>query len=63
MNDEEYYYEEFEVSADPSDILVDSYMQLAERASDLAYARRSLYLAYLAEGFSEEEALNLCKDL
>jgi hypothetical protein len=42
-------------------LLVESYMRAAERASDIAYARRSLYEAYLAEDFTPMEALELCK--
>lgn len=37
--------------------------RIAENAATIAHARRSLYLAYLAEGFSEAEALDLCKTL
>ncbi len=35
----------------------------AKHASSIANARRCLYLAYLAEGFTEAEALELCKAL
>jgi hypothetical protein len=42
-------------------LLTESYLRAAERASDIAYARRSLYEAYLAEGFTPAEALELCK--
>jgi hypothetical protein len=42
-------------------LLTESYMIAAERASDIAYARRSLYEAYLAEDFTPMEALELCK--
>lgn len=42
-------------------LLTESYLRAAERASDIAYARRSLYEAYLSEGFTPEEALELCK--
>ena len=41
--------------------LVDRLMQLAEFASDIAYSRRTLYQAYLAEGFDHAQALELCK--
>lgn len=42
-------------------LLTESYLRAAERASDIAYARRSLYEAYLAEDFTPMEALELCK--
>jgi hypothetical protein len=45
------------------ELLADSFCQLAERASDIAYARRELYEAYLLEGFTPEQALELCKIL
>lgn len=35
----------------------------AKHAADIAHARRVLYEAYLAEGFSEVQALDLCKVL
>lgn len=44
-------------------LLTESYMRMAQQAADIAYARRSLYEAYLYEGFSEQEALELCKIL
>ena len=44
-------------------ILTESYMRMAEHASDMAYARRCLYDAYRSEGFDPEEALELCKIL
>lgn len=42
-------------------LLTESYMRMAQHASDIAYARRSLYEAYLAEDFTPAEALELCK--
>ena len=42
-------------------LLAESFGQAAAHASDLAYARRTLYLAYVSEGFSPMEALELCK--
>lgn len=44
-------------------MLVESFTYLAEHACDLAYARKTLYDAYLLEGFSPLEALELCKML
>lgn len=49
---------------DPREIarlLADTFSNIAACASDLAYARRTLYEAYLAEGFTPEQALELCK--
>lgn len=55
---------ENQLSADQMvEILTESYLRLAEYASDIAYARRSLYEAYVSEGFTELEALELCKIL
>lgn len=36
---------------------------IANNASHIAHARRAMYLAYLAEGFSEAQALELCRTL
>ena len=36
---------------------------MADNAAHIAYARRTLYQAYLAEGFTQEEALELCQNL
>jgi hypothetical protein len=44
-------------------LLAESYMLVSQRASDIAYARRTMYEAYLLEGFTPEEALDLCKIL
>lgn len=43
--------------------LVSIWMHLAEEASHIAVAKRRLYLAYIAEGFSEGQALELCKHI
>lgn len=36
---------------------------VAKHAADIAHARRTLYLAYIDEGFTEAQALELCKVL
>ena len=36
---------------------------IARQASDVAYARRTLFNAYRAEGFTDEQSLELCKVL
>lgn len=55
---------ENEVSAEQAvKMIAESYMRMAEHASDIAYARRCLYEAYISEGFNALEALELCKIL
>lgn len=55
---------ENQVSAEQAiNMIAQSYMLMAERAQDIAYARRTLYEAYTDEGFSPAEALELCKIL
>ncbi len=44
-------------------LLVESFGTMAKHAHDIAYARRTMYEAYIAEGFSPQEALELCKIL
>jgi hypothetical protein len=34
---------------------------MAENAAHIAHARRTMYLAYVDEGFTEAEALVLCQ--
>lgn len=41
--------------------LADAWVNLAEHASELANARRVVFLAYVAEGFTEAQALELVK--
>lgn len=36
---------------------------IAEQSATIAHARRVLYEAYLSEGFTEAQALELCKIL
>lgn len=45
------------------DLFIEALQMIASRASDIAYARRTIYEAYLLEGFSPAEALELCKML
>lgn len=37
--------------------------ELAKVATDIAHIRRTLFLAYVAEGFSEAQALELVKTI
>jgi hypothetical protein len=46
-----------------ANMIAESYMRLAVHAADIAYSRRTLYEAYLSEGFTPEESLDLCKIL
>jgi hypothetical protein len=48
-------------SEDAIQMLAESYMRMAHYASDIAFARRSMYEAYISEGFTAQEALELCK--
>lgn len=43
--------------------LATTWLQLAEKANDIAYARRKLYESYILEGFTPQEALELCKGI
>jgi hypothetical protein len=43
--------------------LAATWLQLAEKANDIAFARRRLYEAYILEGFMPQEALELCKGI
>jgi hypothetical protein len=42
---------------------VETWERLSQHASDIAYARRCFYEAYIAEGFSPSQALDLCKTI
>ena len=55
--------EEGPTAEEAVNIIAESYMKMAERASDIAYSRRTLYEAYISEGFTPEESLELCKSL
>ena len=44
-------------------LMVEAWMMVAQEASNLAHAKRTLYEAYLSEGFTEVQALELCKSL
>jgi hypothetical protein len=44
-------------------LLAETFREAASHSSDIAYARRTMYLAYLSEGFTTQEALELCKIL
>lgn len=41
--------------------MVSMWQAIARQSADIAHARRTLFLAYLAEGFSEVQALELVK--
>lgn len=41
--------------------LADAWSTMAVHATELAHAKRTLFLAYVAEGFSEAQALDLVK--
>lgn len=43
--------------------LATTWLQLAQKANDTAFARRRLYEAYILEGFTPQECLELCKGL
>jgi hypothetical protein len=43
--------------------LAELWANVAEYSSDIAYAKRSMYQAYLYEGFTPAEALELCKTI
>ncbi len=41
--------------------MVEAWAAIAGCASDIAHSKRTIYLAYVAEGFTEAQALELCK--
>lgn len=43
--------------------LAEAWMSHAINAADIAHARMTLYRAYLAEGFTEAQALELIKNI
>jgi len=43
--------------------LVTAWQAAAEVAADLAHAKRTIFLAYVAEGFTEGQALELVKTI
>lgn len=53
-----------EKQLDPREVaklIAETFTHIAACASDVAYARRTLYNAYISEGFTPEQALELCK--
>ncbi len=43
--------------------LVELWSAAAEASSDIAHAKRTLFLAYVGEGFTESQALELVKTI
>lgn len=43
--------------------MVDVWQSMALASSDIAHAKRQIFLAYVAEGFTESQALELIKSL
>lgn len=44
-------------------VLAETWGYVATHAADIAFAKRSLYQAYILEGFNQYEALELCKTI
>jgi hypothetical protein len=44
-------------------VLAETWGYVATHAADIAFAKRSLYQAYILEGFNPYEALELCKTI
>jgi len=49
--------------AEASAAIARAWQEIARHSADIAAARRSIFLAYVAEGFSEPQALELIKSL
>lgn len=49
--------------ADSMKAIADAWSTMATHATEIAHARRTLFLAYVAEGFSEAQALELVKTI
>ena len=43
--------------------IVKLWSSMAEVAADVAHAKRTIFLAYVAEGFTEAQALDLVKSI
>lgn len=43
--------------------MADAWTAVANSANDIAHAKRTIFLAYVAEGFSEAQALELVKSI
>ena len=43
--------------------IVQLWASMAEVAADVAHAKRAIFLAYVAEGFTETQALDLVKTI
>ena len=43
--------------------IVQLWSSMAEAAADVAHAKRAIFLAYVAEGFTEAQALDLVKTI
>lgn len=41
--------------------MAEAWMAIAQSSADIAHAKRTLFMAYVAEGFSEQQALELVK--
>lgn len=42
-------------------LMAQAWMNIASEAASIAHSKRILYQAYLSEGFTEAQALELCK--
>lgn len=48
---------------DSARAMADAWIAVAAAATDIAHARRTMFLAYVAEGFNEAQALELVKQI